>query len=401
MAHDPPLLLLGAFDRHNFGDLLFAHIAAALLPGRRLIHAGLAARDLRPQGGHPTRALAQLADELYNQPLHLLHVGGELLTCDAWQAAVMVQTPEQAPQIIARYDPDPAQRRAWAARTLGLGDQAPYCAAREMFPQAHRVFYCAVGGVELGERPAAMRDEVLGKLRGADGVGVRDRVTQTHLAAAGIDTLLMPDPAVMVAELCGAAVHRHARHGEVAQVRSAFPHGYLAVQLSADFGDDETLHGIAGQLDQIARDSGLALVLFRAGAAPWHDDLACYRRLAAQLHAPAVWLFSSLHLWDICALIAHSRGYCGSSLHGRIVATACGLPRLTVRHPAHAGRTTKQEAYGATWEIPAMASVADIADIAATFAQALQVDTQSLQNHAAELAHRYRQTFDTLVVSQL
>lgn len=46
-----PVVLFGAFDRHNLGDLLFAHIAAALLPGKDLIHAGLAERDLRALGG--------------------------------------------------------------------------------------------------------------------------------------------------------------------------------------------------------------------------------------------------------------------------------------------------------------------------------------------------------------
>ena len=42
-----PTLIFGAFDRHNFGDLLFPHVAAALLPERRLIFAGLAERDRR------------------------------------------------------------------------------------------------------------------------------------------------------------------------------------------------------------------------------------------------------------------------------------------------------------------------------------------------------------------
>lgn len=46
-----PTLLFGAFDRHNFGDLLFAHIAATLLDGRPLLFAGLLARDLRAHGG--------------------------------------------------------------------------------------------------------------------------------------------------------------------------------------------------------------------------------------------------------------------------------------------------------------------------------------------------------------
>ena len=105
-----PTILLGAFDRHNFGDLLFPHIAAALLPGSRLIFAGLAERDLRPFGGHRTHALARLAAELGNAPVRLIHVGGEILTCEAWHAALMLQPPAEVPALIARLDAHPAER---------------------------------------------------------------------------------------------------------------------------------------------------------------------------------------------------------------------------------------------------------------------------------------------------
>ena len=99
-----PTILLGAFDRHNFGDLLFPHIAAALLPGRRLIFAGLAERDLRPFGGHRTHALARLAAEFGNAPVRLIHVGGEILTCEAWHAALMLQPADAVPALVARLD---------------------------------------------------------------------------------------------------------------------------------------------------------------------------------------------------------------------------------------------------------------------------------------------------------
>ena len=390
MADDTPILLFGAFDRHNFGDLLFPHIAAALLPGRRLFHAGLAARDLRPYGGHQTRAIAPLAEELRDQPLHILHVGGELLACDAWQAAVMLQTPAQAQEIIARCEHDPEQRRAWARQVLGLSDQAPYCAARAWFPQLRTIRYCAVGGVDLPQRDSALQEEVMTKLRRADSVSVRDQVTQSHLAAAGITNTLLPDPAVMVRELFDAEIQRHARHGEPAQVRAALPQGYLAVQLSAEFGDDATLSAIAAQLDAIAHASGLAIVLFRAGAAPWHDDMACYRRLAARLHAPAVWLFTSLQLWDICALIAYSRGYCGSSLHGRIVAMAHGLPRLNVQPPVAAIQPSKQQAYCRCWELPGLPTQVAVDEAAGAWSAASAVPQAALRQHAAALAHEYR-----------
>jgi len=395
-----PTLLFGAFDRHNFGDLLFPHIASALLPGRCLIHTGLAARDLRPYGGHQTQAIAQLAVELRDQPVHILHVGGELLTCNAWQAAVMLQTPDQAQEAIARYERDPEQRRAWVAQTLGLVDQVPYCIARTLFPKVQTVSYCAIGGVALADRPAAMREEVLTKLHTADSVSVRDKVTQANLAAAGIDAALTPDPGVLVKELFGDEIRRHAHHGEPAQVHAAFPQGYLSVQLSADFGDDASLKVFAAQLDKIAHVTGLAIVLFRAGAAPWHDDLMCYRRLAAHMHAPAVWLFTSLHLWDICALIANSQGYCGSSLHGRIVATAYGLPRLNVRWIDTTENPSKQQAYCASWELPELPAQVAVDEICAFLCDVVAMPRSALLQHAREVTREYRRSFATLTATQ-
>ena len=56
-------------------------------------------------------------------------------------------------------------------------------------------------------------------------------------------------------------------------------------------------------------------------------------------------VFESLALWDICALIAASRGFAGSSLHGRIVAQAFGVPVLEGIVPIG----PKVAAYRETW----------------------------------------------------
>jgi len=316
-----PIILFGAFDRHNFGDLLFPHITTALLDGQDLVFAGLAERDLRSHGGHRVRALTQLAAQWGERPLNIIHVGGEILTCDAWQAAVMLLTPEQAEETIARLDDQPQARQEWARHRLGIAALAPYTLPHGLFPRA-RVSYNAVGGVELGACAPTLRAEVLANLAAAHAVSVRDRNTLMLLQAADIAVRLTPDPAVMVAELFGARNRRRAQDSAFAEVLATFPQGYLAVQFSADFGDDATLAEIAAQLDQVMRATGFGVVFFRAGAAPWHDDLDCYQRVAASIHAPALKIFTSLNLWDICALLAFSRGYCGSSLHGRIVAMA-------------------------------------------------------------------------------
>lgn len=340
MAHPEfaPLILFGACDRHNLGDLLFPHILASLLTPREVVVAGLAARDLTAFGGHRVRAIGEVLQDFHNAPV--IHAGGELLTCNAWEAAVMLLPQEEVAGLIVQYDGRP-ERFEWARQFLGRADRAPYCLWKSQPPRHGAAVFNGVGGVDFDRRDAALREEVLAKLRAADWIGVRDRLTFAHLSAAGIPATLMPDPAVLTAELFGERIRSRAEGGEVAAVRAAFPQGYLAVQFAAAFGDDATQARIA---EGLAREAtGRGIVFFRAGAAPWHDDLDVYRRLAARL--PGARVFESLNVWDICALIASSAGFAGSSLHGRIVAQAFGVPVLEGIVPVG----EKVAAYRATW----------------------------------------------------
>jgi hypothetical protein len=391
-----PVVLFGAFDRHNFGDMLFPHIAAALITRKPLVFAGLAQRNLRRHGGHEVVALSKLALGSDDHPCILIHVGGEILTCDAWKAAVMLLPPEEARQTIAHLETRPRERLDWVRSMLGTTALAPYTVSRRTYPAMVRVIYNAVGGTGMGQVDPDLRAEVLANLRAADAVSVRDGQTLAQLVAAGISAQLIPDPAVMVAELFGERIRVRAGSGEVAQALRAFPRGYIAVQFSADFGDDESLTQIATQLDQIAAVNGYGVVLFRAGAAPWHDDLACLSRVTALMRPGSAHLFKSIDLWDICALIANSRAYCGSSLHGRVVATAFALPRVNVRHPAATGHPSKQAAFAATWDQDNLPAEVDLRDIAAGIDAVLAVEPAKLQHTARRLATLYRQAFSAL-----
>ncbi len=344
-----PLILFGACDRHNFGDLLLAEVAARRAAPRPLIVAGLAERDLSAWGGRPVRAIGALAHAFADTPADVLHVGGEILTCSLYEAAVMLLPAAQAQAAIAAHDRDPAAGERWAQALLGLQQRVAYQVPRRLFRRPRRFVYHGAGGVDLDRVPAALRTEALANLRAADAVVVRDAVTHAHLARAGIRAGLAPDPAELVALLCGAEIAHAAAAGEVAALRARFAAGYLAVQFSADFGDDATLRLLAAQLAAAQAATGLGLVLFRAGLAPWHDDAAVYRRLLGFLPGgSAAVLFDSAVLWDICALLAHAAAYCGSSLHGRIVAAAFARPVLGLARPSpHVG---KHAAYAATWD---------------------------------------------------
>jgi len=382
-----PLVLFGAFDRHNFGDLLFPHLMTALLPGRSFEFAGLAERDLQAFGGHRVRSLARWGDA---RPTHLIHVGGELLTCSAYQAAVMLLDSADAATTIARYDHDPLAAASWAAQQLGASRTVPYVLGRDALAAAGRLIFNAVGGVEWAFLSAAQKDEVKTALGQADWVSVRDHLTRDALRTEGMDVPLCPDPAVMVAECCGGVIRKHQQQGAVQEIRDAFPQGYLACQFSVDFGDVASLDALAQGLTRVAAGTGLGLALFRAGEAPWHDDPGLYESVQHRLPPGTVRLFQSLHLWDICALIAASKGVLSSSLHGRIVALAYGLPRVSLIPPQQGQRPDKRMAFAETWEPPAVPRSVTVSQIEPAVMQALALPAEMLRENAIRLCEQYR-----------
>lgn len=391
-------VLFGAFDRHNLGDLLFAHVLERMLAPRAVCHAGLATRDLRACGGHAVRAFGALDAAARDIPLNIVHAGGELLTCDAWEAAVMLAPPGGAQALIAQekaWQDDPL---AWARAHVGVAARAPYVLSRAAFAQARidTLSFHAIGGTSLDRRDAPFKAEVFEKLRHADHLSVRDSRTRDQLRTHGIHAQLIPDPAVMVAGLFGARIRSHAAQEAVRTVLQTFPHGYAAVQFDASFGDDATLDGLGREMARAARSTGLGIVLFRAGAAPWHDDLDVYGRLGARLDGTPFSVFTSLNLWDICALIAHSRLFCGSSLHGRIVAMAFARPRINIVHAQDAMQSPKQAAFAATWEPGEIAKTANVDELAEAIGTALGADAALLRYTADDLARRYRAAFETL-----
>ncbi len=388
-AVSPPLVLFGAFDRHNFGDLLFPHLMTALLPGRAFEFAGLAERDLRTFGGHRVGALAARQGP---RPAHLIHVGGELLTCNAWQAAVMLLEPAVAAAAVARYDDDPVAAADWAARQLGTARSLPYVAGRDAAALSGRLIFNAVGGVEWTLLSGAQRAEARAALRQADWLSVRDHVTRDALRREGIEAALCPDPAVMVADCFGEVIRRRQRQGAVKALLETCPQGYLACQFSADFGDDATLDVLAQGLFRASAEAGLGLVLFRAGSAPWHDDPELYGKVQRRLPPGTVRVFPSLHLWDICALIAASRGAVGSSLHGRIVALAHGLPRVSLIPPQQGARPLKTAAFAETWEPDTLPRSVTVDGVEQAVMRALAVPAEGLRETAASLRERYLQS---------
>ena len=380
----PATVVFGAFDRHNLGDLMSAHVAAALLAGEELVFAGLAARDLRDVGGHRVEALHALAGDPRLKGARLVHAGGETLTCTARQAAVMLQAPEQVDDALAFLERHPEAEAAWRLAALGTDAQVPYIGCRAGLPGCSAVVFAGVGGVAFDGLPAAARSEVVARLREADAVTVRDAQTQAQLRIAGIAAALVPDPVVLVERLFGPTIRERVARAPVARVRERFVGGHIAVQLSADLGDDATLAALAAQLSRVVARTGLGLVLLRAGTAPWHDDAEVLTRLAGQLPIGRTHVFESVHAWDLCAVLSSARVFVGSSLHGCVIANAFGRPAVGLELTGRSGQGAKLSANASTWFVEDTAIVRELDDLPASVLDGLAGDPTARTNRAEQ-----------------
>ncbi|NOT68495.1 MAG: polysaccharide pyruvyl transferase family protein [Methylophilaceae bacterium] len=123
---------------------------------------------------------------------------------------------------------------------------------------------------------------------------------------------------------------------------------YLLFQVNDDYFRKNDLHRVGEVLANTATTLNLNLVFQPAGIAPGHDSFAMLDQLA---QIARKYMDKSKHIhtqldrnvWTQVGFIANAACFVGTSLHGRIVATAFSRPRVGLEN-------SKVNAYVSTWE---------------------------------------------------
>lgn len=322
----PRVLLVGAYERDNVGDLLFLLVTERYLRGAEVVAAAPFAADMRPLVGRRIKAYPALLErERFDA---VWTVGGQVGSIDAGYAYRLSASPMRLRWHLRQSAP---RRRARIDR-LGLG-VAPY------IPSPHpddgdvlRIVNSAgVSGVRHVASPR--RERLLELLRDQDRLAVRDRGSSDYLTAQGIDHVLLPD-----------AVHALG----ILRPRRPDPSSDTAlVQISrprlAHLGHDR----VAAALADSPQLRGLRIRLLMAGTAIGHDCPKAYgdvaRRISQRSPCADVRVLRDRDPWTIVDQIAASRVVIASSLHVRIIAAAHAVPRISLaRH--------KVTRYAETWD---------------------------------------------------
>ena len=325
-GHTPRILLVGAYERDNLGDLLFLLVTERYVAEAEVVAAAPFAADMRALLDRRVHAYGPL---LRDEPWDVVWtVGGQVGSIDLRRAYRLSASPED----LARFDrANPLTRARILRRAVGgVRVEAPYIP--DLTPGALTIVNSAgVSGIRW--LPAGRRERLTRLLRTRSSITVRDGASSRFLTNAGIEHDLAPD-----------AVHAVNRlwPGE------RDPRSDVAVvQVSRGILAEIGLDRLAAALAASPALAKLRIRLLLAGTANGHDAAEDLERLAAAVRRAApgrdIALLEARRPRELVEEIRRAKVVVASSLHVRIVAAAFGIGRVSLSRP----KTTR---YARTWD---------------------------------------------------
>ena len=379
MSSTPRVLLVGAYERDNFGDLLFLLVTECYLAGAEVVAAAPFSADMSALLDREIPAYGPLLrDESFDA---IWTVGGQVGRVDVRRAYKMSAGPEAWAEFDAA--PEAVQLAILEHAAGGVAPLSPYIPQPSAYPRnagavtvLNSVGIAGVRGVEPSRRAG-----LISALRGATAIAVRDDSSSALLTGLGIQHRLVPD-----------AVHAISRQYPAERAPGA---DTAIVQVSSA---RLRMLGHARVGRAIARSPqlrGRPVRLLLAGTATGHDAVEDYEAVVRAAPGVDIEIVDDRRPLALVEHIRRARVVVGTSLHVRIVAAAYGVPRVSLSKP-------KPTRYAKLWDAAMPFDVAlEQLDDAVAAAITLAA-TPAAADHAERLArtaHDNLQSLSELVLA--
>ena len=331
--------IYGAFDRFNYGDLLFPIVIKKALDERlgkqHFAYYGLIDSDLTLFGGVPTTAIRRRfhVAPMGDQKEVFIIAGGEVLSTSMYFIHQCLVNNDFARKVFSRLrsmfggDFSNALSRRFLARELVF----PFVIDKALLPGVSCIIYNAVGG-KLPEKDRPLMAQYL---RQADYISVRDMDTLESLKKAipDIDPFLFPDSASVMSQYFPIDILSSMISPETEDMLNTCRNGYICFQIAAS-SYRVAPEVIRKQLAVLSRTTGLPVLLLPIGRAPWHHYQKVLRSYPFEARHPC-FMPSENRIYDILALISHSRLFVWASLHGAITSMSYSVPYVAIGPHLH------------------------------------------------------------------
>jgi len=390
------IILYGAFDRHNYGDLLFPLVMERLLsekfPKKKIVVAGLIESDLSQFNALPTHSIKKALNES-NKDVAIILAGGDVVACD-WLSAYSYLLPDFL---------FPVFERAFVRFILGITEMlikniiglkspTPFDLTSVDLGKEMKLIYNSVGATSVSNIHGDAALRLSAALNEADYVTVRDKFGREHVERIGSKVSdIYPDSATVMSSVYSAEEINKKTGNAAASLITKLNGNYLVFQISSAHCRGFEAE-FAKNLTSIANEYNLTIVFIAIGNAAGHSDSAGIERIKGYLGQNIkVEQYLNGGVFDLMNIIKNSQCYCGTSLHGLITSMAFHVPRVGLM-PTH----RKQINYMATWDLPAMPSGVLPNELSKAINQAMAITKEELVDKEQHLTSKYLENFDKI-----
>lgn len=375
--------LIGAFDRNNYGDLLFPIIAEKMLlkinNNRNLDRdlnfqfVGLRDSDLSAIGGKKTKEIEYLNDKSNNVTII---TGGEVLGTNFMGMDLCYEHSGIYDFSVKSFNKIFGNTliNQYLTSKYKTDQEFPWIPSINHF-QRNKVIYNSVGGTNIDLNNKKLIINIGNALKMSKYFSVRDIKTKdilTKIDAINAQNIkVSPDSAIVMSQLFPIEYLNKNLSHEVEKYLSK-KRGYITFQVSKKIGKGKEQE-IAQVLSDLSRDLNMDVILLPIGRANAHEDHVALQKIASYMEED-YYIPSMNTIFDTMFLIATSKLYVGTSLHGAITAIAYDIP-----HMAYTDKIIKLNEFLISWKTT---------EIISTNLDKLNVNAKQLINNHHTIASR-------------
>jgi hypothetical protein len=314
------ILAIGAYERDNFGDLLFFLTLKLALAKREcnLVASSIVSSDMRETLGEYVFPYHFLLSDYKWDAIWI--VGGEMGGLDLTGALSMslsgidyFKLSESGRMIVNKYLVGKDFRHL-----AYLPEISNYSKNKDAM-----LVINSVGGFEAlsQDECSKLLESTKETLMDAAKICVRNKQSHEYLNSLGIKNNLLPD-----------VVHAIATYYEGDKFSGE---GYIIFQINVHLLEKYSIENVSEQIYNLIFKYGYKVCLFAAGTAKYHDSFTCYEKIKEHVkdkykeeRVDIIYERNPLALVD---WIKNAKITIGSSLHLRIVSAAFAVPRVSLK----------------------------------------------------------------------
>lgn len=376
------IAIIGAFDRMNYGDLLFPIVLTEYFlrrygPSVAIDYYGHRSSDLTAFGGFKTKPMRKLfcPKELPEGSVIII-AGGEVLSATWIDTMFYLAGKKPWWQRLAHRLAGPRAEIILIRRYLGCRNHFPYLFSKADFSIPPAIIYNAVGGSSLVRRNKDFKRSVALVLRDADYLSVRDQASIEILKNAGVDLAALkmaPDCAAVLPNLFPISLVESKLSDEAMYIRTRLSEKpFITFQIGKVFVQD-SVGIIADQLNMLTKKTGFDIILLPIGRASGHEDQTVLSQILHLLYKPAILPLQNT-VFDTIWFIADSQLFIGTSLHGAITAMAYCVPHISLTKAVDG----KIAAFLETWDLNVQNDCVNFTEIYNSALNRLQIPKKQL-----------------------